>query len=219
MESFEVMPIRTQITSVLRKAIYSGEYQAGQELSLTEVAAKLGISRTPVREAFQTLDAEGLITLRMNKGAIVNRIDEKFIRDAFEMRILLESEAAARAAERGMETESLLSRLVRMDENIDHISTSEYESLNRDIHTGIWTAADNKNLYQYLMDLWNGPSTGHTIPETNAHYRHSTKEHLQILSEIRDKNAEGARLAMKKHIERSMNNIVALYQNKEHDTK
>ena len=105
MESLKMMPARIRIASILKKAIYSGEYKSGDELSLTGVAEQLGISRTPVREAFQTLEAEGLITLRMNKGAIVNAIDRKFVRDNFEMRILLESEAAARAAQRGMDTD------------------------------------------------------------------------------------------------------------------
>ena len=94
METLELLPIRVRITSILRKAIYAGEYRSGDELSLTDVAAQLGVSRTPVREAFQELESEGLITLRMNKGAIVNTINRKFVRDIFEMRILLESEAA-----------------------------------------------------------------------------------------------------------------------------
>ena len=104
METLELLPVRVRITAILRKAIYSGEYKSGDELSLTDIAAQLGISRTPVREAFQVLESEGLITLRMNKGAIVNNIDKKFIQDIFEMRILLESEAAYRAAKNGMET-------------------------------------------------------------------------------------------------------------------
>ena len=87
--SLEMVPTRVRVTAILKRAIYSGEYKAGEELSLTAIAQQLGISRTPVREAFQTLAAEGLITLRMSKGAIVNTIDAKFIQDTFEMRILL----------------------------------------------------------------------------------------------------------------------------------
>ena len=60
MEAIEVLPIRVRVTAILRKALMAGEYQPGEELSLTEVAAKLGVSRTPVREAFQTLAGEGL---------------------------------------------------------------------------------------------------------------------------------------------------------------
>ena len=107
MDALELMPVRVRITSILKKAIYTGEYRSGDELSLSDVAARLGVSRTPVREAFQALEAEGLITLRMNKGAIVNNLDRKFIADIFDIRLLLESEAAARAAANGMATAAL----------------------------------------------------------------------------------------------------------------
>ena len=106
MNQLSLMPARIRIASELRKAIYAGEYKSGDELSLTDVATQLGISRTPVREAFQELESEGLIALRMNRGAIVNKIDRKFIQDIFEMRRLLESEAVVRAAKNGMETAS-----------------------------------------------------------------------------------------------------------------
>ena len=66
MQTLKMVPTRVRVTSILKRAIYSGEYKSGQELSLTAIAEKLGISRTPVREAFQTLAAEGLITLRMS---------------------------------------------------------------------------------------------------------------------------------------------------------
>ncbi|MFR2693936.1 MAG: GntR family transcriptional regulator [Enterocloster bolteae] len=66
-------------------------------MSLTDIANNLGVSRTPVREAFQILSSENLILLRMNKGAIVKGITTKTIREHFEMRSLLEGEAAVRA--------------------------------------------------------------------------------------------------------------------------
>lgn len=208
MESLELMPVRVRITSILKKAIFSGEYHSGDELSLTEVAARLGVSRTPVREAFQALAAEGLITLRMNKGAVVNTIDRKFIRDNFEMRILLEAEAAARAAANGMDISELLERLYEMRDHFDMMEQRDYETLNQDIHMGIWTAADNQKLKHYLMELWNGPSTGHSIREDSLHYKNSTFEHISILHFIRDRQSEQARRAMVQHISRSMDNIL-----------
>ena len=122
MNQLSLMPIRVRIASELRKAIYSGEYKSGDELSLTDVAAQLGVSRTPVREAFQELESEGLITLRMNRGAVVNTIDRKFVRDIFEMRRLLESDAVARAAENRMETKQLLERLYDLRDHITEVS-------------------------------------------------------------------------------------------------
>ena len=159
----KAMPARVQITAILRKALLSGEYKSGDVLSLTGVAEQLGISRTPVREAFQTLEAEGLIELQMNRGAIVKPIGEKFITDHYEMRALLESEAAARAAIRGLpECEALLQRLKSLLERISAVSAEEYEALNLAVHTAIWTAADNERLQKFLESLWNGPSVGFT---------------------------------------------------------
>lgn len=207
METLELVPTRMRIVSIIRKAILTGEYKSGQELSLTGVAEQLGCSRTPVREAFQSLEAEGLITLRMNKGAIVNYIDDKFVRDHFEMRGLLESEAASRAAQNGMVASGLLEALHEIQPRMDHVNTIEYERLNAQIHNAIWKAANNKKLLSYLQELWNGPSTGHNGMETLDHYKKSTKEHIEILTAIQEKDAAHAKKAMEQHISRSMMNI------------
>lgn len=213
MESLKkAMPVRVQITAILKKALFSGEYKSGDELSLTEIAQQLGVSRTPVREAFQALEAEGLIELRMNKGAIVKPIDEKYITDHYEMRILLESEAAKRAAERGMpEAESLIKQLEKQQELIEKISTEEYEELNLAVHSAIWTAADNDRLYKFLSSLWNGPSVGITTSKLD-HYKKSTKEHIAILKAIEKQDAKAAKKEMEQHIERSLNNILKSFQ-------
>ena len=215
MNQLSLMPARIRIASELRKAIYAGEYKSGDELSLTDVATQLGISRTPVREAFQELESEGLITLRMNRGAIVNKIDRKFIQDIFEMRRLLESEAVVRAAKNGMETKELLERLYDLRDHISEVSRETYESLNQDIHTAIWKAADNHQLQKYLLEMWNGPSTAGNMKDILEHYRNSTYEHIQILQFIRDAMADEARKAMELHISRSMANMLAFYPEEE----
>ena len=212
METLELMPVRVRITAILKKAIYSGEYKSGEELSLTKVASQLGVSRTPVREAFEALAAEGMITLRMNKGAIVNQIDQKFIKDTFEMRILLESEAAARAAANGMDTSTLLKRLHAMERQTGQLNKKDYELLNQDIHMAIWNAADNQKLKSYLLELWNGPSTGRSVSDEESHFRQSTAEHICILRHIQAGQAEEAKKAMAGHISRSMNNILKAYE-------
>lgn len=204
----KAMPARVQVTAILKKALFSGEYKSGDELSLTEVAQQLGVSRTPVREAFQSLEAEGLIELRMNKGAIVKSIDEKYITDHYEMRTLLESEAARRAAVRGMpDAESLLAKLEALQGRMDSVSAEEYEELNFAVHTAIWTAADNERLYKFLSSLWNGPSVGIASPQLE-HYIKSTQEHVEILNAIRKQDAKAAQKEMTRHITRSMHNIL-----------
>ena len=214
MEKFEIMPVRVKVTAVLKKAILSGEYRKGEELSLTDIASKLGVSRTPVREAFQALEADGLIKLRMNKGAIVQGIDEKFIRDHYEIRTLLEGEAAARAAARGMDITALLDETCTARSNQSFTDKEYYEDLNQRIHMAIWKAADNQRLYSYLMNLWNGPSIGKTTVEEN-HYKISTDEHIATLKAISDRNPEEARRIMSEHITRSMNNMLAGLRSRE----
>ena len=76
------------------------------------------------------------------------------------MRILLESEAAVRAARNGMDVSELLARLYHLTDNLSTLDRPYYTELNQEIHTSIWTAADNQKLYNFLMSLWNGPSTG-----------------------------------------------------------
>ncbi|WP_243112527.1 MULTISPECIES: GntR family transcriptional regulator [Acutalibacteraceae] len=207
MEHLELMPARIRIASILRKAILAGEFQEGQELSLTEMGNQLGVSRTPVREAFQTLASEGLIELRMNKGAIVRRIDEKFITDHYEMRILLEGEAAARAAANHMDPSLLRPYQEKALKALPVMTQEEYIDYNMKFHTTIWTAANNGKLYQFLMGLWDGPSVGKTT--SNAEHREkSVLEHGKILGCIGFCEPEEARREMSRHIRRSMNNIL-----------
>ncbi len=218
MESLEMMPARIRIVSILKKALFAGEYKSGEELSLTEIAEKLGVSRTPVREAFQTLAAEGLIELRMNRGAIVRPIDQKFIKDHYEMRILLESEAASRAARNGMpQVSELLVKLYHLYDNLKVIPAQSYSYLNQEIHLSIWKAADNQKLFSFLSSLWNGPSVGSSDLQAE-HFRLSTEEHMEILKAIRDGRSDDARSAMERHITRSMENILRNFPPKDKST-
>ena len=207
MSEYQDYSLRSRVFQTLQQDILQGKYEEGDELREIMIGKELGVSRTPVREAFQSLESEGLLTLRMNKGAIVKDIDDKFIRDHFEMRALLESEAAARAAKNGMAVENLLAALKELQPRMDRVSTAEYEALNTRIHSSIWRAADNQKLLCYLQELWNGPSTGHGGQETLEHYQKSTQEHLEILNAIREGDEERAGRVMKNHISRSMMNI------------
>ena len=76
----KLLPAREQVASILRKAILSRELQEGQEITLEGIAELVGVSTTPVREAFQILARDGLIKLRPNKGAVVQGINEKTLR-------------------------------------------------------------------------------------------------------------------------------------------
>lgn len=207
MDVVEKMPVRVKVAAIIRNAILSGEFADGEALSLTETAERLKVSRTPVREAFQLLESEGLIELRMNREAVVRRIDAAFIREHFDMRILLEGEAVARATLRRGE----LSLLREMQNSISQKDTdgitAAYDSYNHDFHHRIWTAAGNKKLHAFLDSLWNGPSYSRT-QGSNVNHLLSVQEHGDILNAMEQGEAETARALMQHHIRRSMDIIL-----------
>ena len=71
----EATPLNERISTLLKDAIIEGQFKPGEEIGLTAIAERYGVSRTPVREAFQHLAKDGFLQLRMNKSAIVVGID------------------------------------------------------------------------------------------------------------------------------------------------
>lgn len=207
MEHLEMTPTRVRIASALRNAILSGEFVAGEELSITEIAERLGVSRTPVREAFQTLEADGLITLRMNKGALVKPIDKDFIVDYFRIRRLLEGEAVYRAISNNMDPGELAALQDGMRDGGGELDPAAYKQYNLDFHTALWRNAGGQKLFSMLEALWNGPSYSKAVDE-GEHMRRSIAEHAQIIEAVAAGDAEKGQAIMHRHIERSMQNIL-----------
>lgn len=210
-EILEVLPIRLRVAAILRKALLAGEFRPGEELSLTDMAARLGVSRTPVREAFQALAAEGLLELRMNRGAIVVGIDEKFIRDHFELRTLLECEAVRRAVRNKVDMRKLLGLQQWAETHLDTMTEAEYRNYNQQLHMEFWRASGNQKLYDLLSSLWNGPSGGN-IGRDPEHERISIREHREMLEHMRAGNEAAAGEVMAGHITRSMHNILRSFR-------
>ena len=96
----EYLPLRDVVFKTLRQAILKGELAPGERLLEVQLADKLGVSRTPVREAIHKLSQEGLVVLIPRKGAEVASISEKSLRDVLEVRLALETLAVRLACER-----------------------------------------------------------------------------------------------------------------------
>src|SRR3954470_19651214 len=86
---------------LIRRMIFDGELRPGERVPQDDVAAMLGISRIPVREALIALEREGWVTIEMHRGAFVNALDEQEVRDHYELFGLVYSFAARRARARG----------------------------------------------------------------------------------------------------------------------
>ena len=91
--------LRGRVFHRLREDILSGKYKEGDELKEVAIGEELGVSRTPVREAFRQLELEGLIQIIPNKGAYVTGITEKDVKDIYMIRSLLEGLCARWACE------------------------------------------------------------------------------------------------------------------------
>ena len=96
----EYMPLRDVVFHTLRQAILKGEMEPGERLMEIQLAKKLGVSRTPIREAIRKLELEGLVTMIPRRGAEVAGITEKSLRDVLEVRRALEDLAVELAVER-----------------------------------------------------------------------------------------------------------------------
>ncbi len=208
----KLLPAREQVASVLRKAILSRELEEGQELTLEGVASQVGVSSMPVREAFQILASDGLIRLRPNKGAVVLGVNEKTIRDHYETRAILESEAAYRASKPGVDISELETIYELSVQAYKENNASDYSHQNQGFHMAIWRAADNAKINSILSSLWNGLSMGHKVTEED-YAKVSIEEHRIILEAIKSHDAEAAKQLMYRHIIRSMEDILTRFGN------
>lgn len=206
MDVVEKLPVRLKVASIIRNAILTGEFADGEALSLTDTAALLKVSRTPVREAFQLLESEGLIELRMNREAIVHKIDADFIRDHYDMRTLLEGEAVERAT-RQQTTIKQLRELQNAVPKTNPELTAAYDTYNHDFHHLIWEGTGSKKLHSFLESLWNGPSYTRTQGGIVNHEL-SVQEHEKILKAMEKGDADGAKKRMQQHIVRSRDIIL-----------
>lgn len=87
----EFLPLRDVVFNTLRKAILTGQLKPGERLMEVHLADKLGVSRTPIREAIRKLELEGLVIMIPRRGAEVARITEKSLRDVLEVRRALDA--------------------------------------------------------------------------------------------------------------------------------
>ena len=132
----------------IRRAITEGTYANGTHLRAAGLADSLGISRTPVREALRRLHAEGLVEFFVNRGAFVARWTHEDAAEVFDLRLVLESHAAARAALRL--TDEQITRLIAMTDRMErHASGPERDigtvtQANKEFHSLIIAAAASR---------------------------------------------------------------------------
>ncbi|KAB0962028.1 GntR family transcriptional regulator, partial [Cronobacter sakazakii] len=179
----KLLSAKEQVAAVLRKAILSRELVEGQEITLEGIAGMVGVSSMPVREAFQILAADGLIKVRPNKGAVVLGINEQTIREHYEIRALLESEAVAKASRPGTDISRIAQVHYAAEKALAENNSAEYSDLNQEFHMEIWNGTGNEKMKMLHSNMWNGLSMGHKVTEEEYDVI-SIQEHKSILQAL-----------------------------------
>lgn len=195
-----MLPAREQIALEIKNAILASEIKAGTELIQEKIADTLGVSRMPVREAFLILERDRFISFVNGRKAIVREFSNDDVIEHYELRALLEGEAAKKAAFLQTDTSKLEAYHATM---IETQNSSDFREQNKLFHEEIWELSGGRRIKDLIETLWAHipPVVMNIAPGCDER---STKEHAIILEAIKNKNSELASEAMKKHIMRSM---------------
>lgn len=207
----EYLPLRDIVFQTLRNAIITGELQPGERLMETQLAEKLGVSRTPIREAIRKLELEGLVIMVPRKGAQVAQFTEKDIQDVLEVRAALEALAAKLACKR-MDDRSFLKLQLAIAEYSYAAKCKDLETMiEKDVefHDIICNATQNDKLIQLFNNLKEQVNRYRITYLKNVEESETVEaEHLAILDALKNKEEEIASNLASKHIHTQCDSII-----------
>ena len=202
--------LRGRVFHKLRDDILSGKYKEHEELKEVAIGEELGVSRTPVREAFRQLELEGLIQIIPNKGAFVTGITVKDVKDIYMIRSKLEGLCARWATEHitkeqmeEMEENVYLTEFHTQKGHMDQIA-----DLDNRFHDILYEACDSKMLEHLLKDYHNYVLRVRKKSLATSRASVSNNEHRLIMEAIRDKDADRAEELANAHMINAFQNMV-----------
>ena len=207
----EYLPLRDVVFNTLRHAILKGELEPGERLMEIALAQKLGVSRTPIREAIRKLELEGLVVMVPRKGAEVADITEKDLRDVLEVRTALE-ELSIELAMKNMndgdykQLREANELFAKDSEGDDLIKIAEADVA---FHEIIYMATGNKRLIQMINNLREQMYRYRLeyIKDKSTHAR-LVEEHNKIIDAMKKNDITAAKAAIKLHVENQEENIL-----------
>lgn len=213
MKPISKLSTRDQVVISLRKAIFNGDLKNGEELIQEEIAKKLDVSRMPVREAFQVLEREGLLVTNPNRRVVVKGLTKEDIKDHYEIRAMLEGEAAARASKSDLYYDELVEIQQAIEKAIENNDVGSYTVANEHFHRTVWRASESERLQTLLDQIWNGlpPHLAEVLP---IQMDKALVEHKEVIQAVSEKNERKARKAMENHITRSMEDFLATIEDR-----
>lgn len=189
-----------EVAEQLRQRIFRRELEPGGWIDELKIAEEFGISRTPLREALKVLAAEGLVTMKVRRGAYVTEMSEKDLRDVYHLLSLLESDAAGVVAERATPEQQQTLRDLHAELESAAGNREAFFSVNERFHMALLDMADNRWRSQMVADLRKVMKLNrHNSLFKQGRIEDSLSEHRAILDAMLSRDAEGTRRAMQAH--------------------
>ena len=194
-----------EVAEALRQRIFARELKPGDWIDELKIAEEYGISRTPLREALKVLAAEGLVTMKVRRGAYVTEVSHKDLADVYHLLALLESDAAGVAAARASDQQ--LADLQGLHDDLEKSGKKglkdkdNFFAINEQFHQLILSIADNRFRDQMVADLRKVMKLNRAQSLTReGRIEHSLEEHRAIMTALAKRDAKGTAKAMQAHI-------------------
>ena len=197
-------PLYEEVAELLRQRIFAprpNDMEPGAWLDEMKLSEEFGISRTPLREAIKVLAAEGLITMKMRRGAYVTEVNEKDLRDVFHLMAVLEADAAGTVAT--IATDKQLQELAALHQQLEKSVKDRvrFFSINEAFHVKLLQIADNKWREQMVADLRKVMKLNRAQSLLKAgRIEQSLAEHAALMAALKKRDAVAAQAAMRAHI-------------------
>ena len=208
--SFSRRALYEDVAESLRQRIFANQLQPGDWIDEVAIAQELGISRTPLREALKVLAAEGLVTMKVRRGAYVTEVDEDDLRGVYQMLSLLEADAAAQVAETATpeewaELKGIHDMLEQSTADREH-----YFRANELFHRRLVEMAGNRWRQQIVTDLRKVMKLNrHNSLFRKGRIEESLVEHRQIMQALEQHDASLARASMATHLLHGLDAAIA----------
>jgi DNA-binding GntR family transcriptional regulator len=197
-------PLYEEVAELLRQRIFeakTGDLEPGAWIDELKLAEQYGISRTPLREAIKVLAAEGLVTMKMRRGAYVTEVNAKDLRDVFHLMALLEADAASVAAAQASDAQlkELQSLHAELEKSVkDRV---KFFRVNEAFHLKLMEIANNRWRDQIVADLRKVMKLNRAQSLLKAgRIEQSLAEHAAILQALQKRDSAAAAQAMREHI-------------------
>jgi DNA-binding GntR family transcriptional regulator len=210
--TFSLPASRTEVVlEEIRRGILTRELLPGQPLVEAELAHRLGVSKTPVREALKVLSNSGLVTFSPYKGASVCVVDADLAKAVYDVRLVLEPEAVRRTVE--LRDPALLDDAVEALKEASIAITDRDQAalslLNRRFHRALYSGCGNPLMVNILDDLKDRAALISIVGwEANPSWRKEWTEHKAVLTAAKKGDAEGAAELLRRHIADFLTRIV-----------